>query len=356
MQRNNTPILIGTILFGLLALGATVMLLFRAPGPPSGEPTPGAPVPTPTPISQIKALIDIPPRTAITEAMIERGPVDSTKVPVGAITSISDVRDMITNEPIRRGEVIAMSSFTPRLKRVVDANIEIPLGFRAVAIYVEPDSTAAGLVDAGDKVDVIANHRLTWDKGPNQFIVGSAAYTTGRSIAQNLLVLAVDKSINRPKPTPVPAPAAVGPDGQPVAPAPAAPAPAEPPPPPPGTPPAKIRVLLAAPPALASRLVAANDQGMLHVVIRNPLDDDAAPSAPAQEFPSRLITIKPEEPKAAKAPQVPNFGELFKPTKVPQQPPMPLPGPQLPAPAPTAAEKDVTVIRGTEKTRVIVPQ
>ena len=337
MQRNNTPILIGTILFGLLALGATLMLMFRGSSTPT-VPTAG-PTPTPTPSTHWLAKIDIPPRTAVTPDMLESGPVDGGKVPVGAIASISEVRDMITNTTIKKGDPVTTSSFTPRLRRLVDANIEVPTGKRAVAIWVDPDQTAAGLVDAGDHIDVVVTHKLTWDKGPNQFIVGAVGFTEGRTIARNLVVLAVDKSIKAPPPTPTPAPAA-GPAGEGSG-APAVAPTAVPPPPPPGQA-VRTRVVLAATPLEAADLVAGNAEGTLHITIRNPLDDDVAPVPAAREHPSDVITILPRTEKTPVAIQIKQA-----PWPGPKVPPMP------PAPPPT---KSVTVIRGTEKTLVITPQ
>lgn len=373
-MKRNSPVLLATILLGILALGATAFLLFGPKAGPSG-PAPGgaqAAVPTPTPASLWVAARDIPPRSVLVPAMLRRDFV-SGKVPEGAIQSLDDVRGKITREPIGVGETVLKTSFTDRLRRAVDANIPIPNGYRGVALWVDPKQTAAGLVDVGDRIDVISTHKLGYEKGPNQFVVGATNFTAGRTIAQDLLVLGVDKSIEAPAPTPTPVPGA----------APAGPPP--PPPPPPPAPPAgptRTRLLVAALPETAARLVAANDQGLLHVTIRNPVDADAGQVPEAREYPSRLTTVLPPAPRnnaggragggAAERP-APNFDRplprlprpapQFQPLEpvAPVTPPVTVPRPDntggtgMTAPdAPTS--KEITVIRGTEKTRVIVPQ
>lgn len=343
-QRNNTPLFIGAIVFGLLALGLTFFLL-RGGGTPPPDQVAAGPTPTPKPTQQLVATRPIPPRTEITPDMVVLKDVQGA--PVGAVTEMSALEGRLTNAEIRQGEPLALASFTDRVDRAVKANIEIPPGLRGVAVYVDPTQTAAGLVDVGDRVDVIATHQLSLEKGPRQIVVGAAAFTSGRTIAQDLLVLGVNKSIEaEPTPTPVPA---GGVEGA--------------PPPPPSTRPdsgavAKTRVMLAATPAVAERLVAANAQGTLHLTIRRPTERDVEPSIPeAREYPSRLYTTPIERP-ASPAPMRevvrqppqprprPNFGE--KPGTTPAVFPTPLP--------PPPPDKEVTVIRGTEKTRVIVGQ
>lgn len=355
MQRNNTPVLLITIVLGVLALGATAFFLLR---PSAQPPAPvAAVVPTPTPAALWVAARDIPPRTVINSTML-RQDYQSGAAPSGAITSLDQVRGMITKEPINVGEPVLVASFTPRIHRQIDANIPIPPNMRGVAIYVDPDQTAAGLVDVGDHVDVVVTNRLTYDKAPRQYVVGALNFTTGRTIAQNLQVLGVDRSIKAPAPTPTPVP------GAPVAAA--GPPPPPTPVPPPATPGTRTRVLLAAPADIAERLIAANDQGTLHITIRNPMDGDAGAVPEAREYPSRVYT--------APAPPSASSGGGGRRTREPEMGPPPTftgPGPAtiptLPPPATgtgtggtgmgeEAASKEITVIRGTEKTRVIVPQ
>ncbi len=400
-MQKKPPILPIAIGLGVLAVGGTAFLLSRGPAaPPAPAAGPGTQValaaaPTPVPEMRYIANRDIPPRTVMTSDMLRRTSV-SGPMPPGAITSLDDVRGMITNKSIRSGDTITSDSFIMPLDRAIPANFTVPSGFRAVAIYVNPIQTAAGLVDVGDRVDVIATQKLSFDKQPNQFIIGAKEFTTGRTIGTNLLVLAVEKSLDAPvvKPTPMPAagaaPAAPGaaPAADGAAPADAA---APPAPPAPGAAPAdasakpegNIRVILAAPLEIASRLVAANEGGTLHVVVRNPLDGDAEGSPETREYPSRTITVRQPtngggsgNNSSGRGSRGGGDGPAFPVPELPpvtvsqntsSAPPMPMPVPASPSGGggmtmPSGIEpagppmRDVMVVRGTEKTRVIVPK
>lgn len=373
MAKNTVPIIIGAVLFGVLALGLTFYTLLSGSAPaPAPEAQTGnvaaAPIgPTST---YYKARRMIYPRTIITRDMLEESEGDASKVP-GAITNSDDIIGRLANETIQQNQVLTTQSVTTDIGRVIPANIAIPAGLRGVAVWVDPDQTAAGLVDAGDHVDVIATHELQLEKGGNQVIIGAAQFTAGRTIAQDLLVLAVDKSIQEYRP---PAPPAE--NGTPSTDPNAPPAPGQPGPQPAGQQPTRApgaenrtRILLAATPQVAQRLVAANTQGKLNLTIRNPGSRDQMPLPEAREYPSR-IAAGPAQ-KAPAAPDDSNDGDRPSRNRGSSEPPMM--NPVFPTPAPTpvppfrpdsggqatpapAPDKDVTVIRGTEKTRVIVPR
>ena len=369
MQPKLSPLLMATAALGVLALGGLgYVFLGNQGGASAPAPGAGAPAPTPTPVPSVQwvARYNIPPRTMVTADMLKRQTI-AGKVPDGAITDLSQINGEITNDTIPYGQTVTLAAFTPGVKRVIPANFMIPTSYRAVAIYVDSNSTAAGLVDVGDHVDVIAVHRLTMEKSKDQMVVGALQFSSGRLVGTDLRVLAVDKSLDAPPPTPTPVPP---PAGQ------AAPAAENAPPPTPTPPPAngdrgaasggKTRVVLAAPVDVATRLVAAGDQGALHITIRNPADSDNTASPEAREYPSRLVTHKEVTAQAhdigvsmAKGmkeglgpiPTMPPMGNIPLPPSTPMNiPVMPTPTPAGP---PTT---DITVIRGTEKTRVLVPQ
>lgn len=394
-MQKKPPILLLAVVLGVVAVGGTALLFSRGAQPTAPAPGAGTVVaaPTATPLPEIRYIAnrDIPPRSMITSDMMRRSAI-SGPMPVGAITSLDDVRGMITKNPIRSGDTVTRDSFIEPIGRAIPANFSIPTGFRAVAISVDPRQTAAGLVDVGDRVDVIVTQKITIDKGPNQFIVGAKDFTAGRTIGTDLLVLAVDESLNAPVPTPTPVPGAPSAAG--AVPAGGLPADAAPPPgdgaPPEirpannteGKPEGNVRVILAAPLEIASRLVAANDSGLLHVVLRNPLDGDAELAPETREYPSRTFTISPPGPKPASGGggggrSGNGGGSRDRSFAVPDLPdvtvrqtstgsPMPMP---IQASAPVAVDKggmsgasaessmrDVMVVRGTEKTRVLVPK
>lgn len=374
MQRN-TLALGGVVLFGLLAIIVTVMALRGGQQAP-----PPAQTQAPTSVTQWVAAREIPRRTRIERSMLTPRTIEGDKAVEGAITDPSDVVGKVVNATIPAGKVVTTTLVRDSVQPVTPAVMPVPVGLRAVAIWVNPDQTAAGLVDVGDRVDVVANHkiRVKTPAGDNGEIV------SGRTIAQFLEVLAIDRSIEvanaaNAQPTPGAAPGAPG-----------APPPAAPPPPPPGQE-KRVRIILAAAPAIAERLVAANQQGILHVIIRNPNDRPTLPVPEALEYPIRVAGDPQAAARAEKlreeqrqeerqlrqearadARQLRQMQMTARMTgggrnnasgaPMRPMPPMPVPNPfpnppggseQRP-PAPSS-EKEVTVIRGTEKTRVIVP-
>jgi hypothetical protein len=190
-------------------------------------------------------------------------------------------------------------------------------------------------------------------------------FTAGRTIAQDLEVLAVDRSIAEYHSTPS------TPDG--AAPAPGAPAPGAPGAQPEAQKPiqpdgqgGQIRVILAASPEVAQLLVTNDKQSELFLTIRNPNSRERFVLAENREYNKRSIS----ETAAAKTPAASENNNNARRDSGRPEPPM---GPMFPQPVPTpvppfrpdtgekstpppAPDKDVMVIRGTEKTRVIVPR
>lgn len=143
------------------------------------------------------------------------------------------------------------------------------------------------------------------------------------------------------------------------------------------------RVILAAPPVVAAALVAANEAGNLHVTIRNPNSRERFPIPETRQYPTRIVNV----PKRQTGGDGAGAGGAGTPrgggggggaesgNRVISNPfigPVTLPpattggggGAGISAPPPTgpvggvppaATGSEVTVIRGTEKTRVIVP-
>jgi Flp pilus assembly protein CpaB len=391
MQRNNRPIIIAAVVLGLLALLVPLILLRSGGDPAATGPNGAGPAPTQeTPQElQFVAIRDIPPRTLLTPALFRQE--EATEATPNAIKDLKEIAGQISNEPIYAGQALTAEQTTSRVRRVVPANIPVPPNARAVAIYVNPEQTAAGLTDVGDRVDVIATHKFALSGGGNQRVSGAATIAAGRVIGQNLLVLAVDASLAAPTPTPAPAPGT----------APAQPAPPAPPAaPPPGNPnqEPRTRVVLAAPIEVAARLVAAQEEGKLHVVLRNPASNEQFPVPEAREYPSRIVQMPSAAgPGARNAPNA--TGNTFRGMGQAAERPsrrrstddmMGGPSPSIPAPnvnqsvnvppAPVPfggggtrsgrgdvgagappepalpTDNEVTVIRGTEKTRVLVPR
>ena len=382
----NRPLIITLAVMGLLAVGLTAMTMMNS-GTPTSAPDPNlttvaTATPVPTKVKQVIALRDIPPRTIIKREMLMENEVDSGSVDPTSLSSMEDAVGKLSNSGVKRGEPLTISSVVVPLRRVVPANFEVPDGLRAVAVYVDPNTTAAGLIDVGDRVDVIATNKVTFKPQDTerykQVYVGIESYAIGRTVAQDLLVLAVDTSLQR-QPTPVATPTTSAVPGVPAPPAPAAPTPAVAAP--------KIRVLLASTTSVAARLIASQGQGELNLIIRNPNSREQAAPVEVREYPTRVVNI-PKRPtpnpnavarsfaNEMRDAQRSSSGEsnFVRPTDVPQLAPLPpanplsagtrpsggmmggggtMGGMGMPPSGPSGSE--VTVIRGTDKTKVTVP-
>jgi Flp pilus assembly protein CpaB len=381
MQKNKF-LIPALIVFGVLAIGLTAMSMMggnRTPAPEAPVTEVSTQAPAAAPAKQIVAQNAIPPRTVITRAMVNEEEGSSTQP--GAFSSINDVVGKLSSMPIDAGQNITSSMVTLPIQRQIPAGFAVPAGLRAIAVYVDPAQTAAGLVDKGDRVDVLATYKLTFEKQDTdyytQVMTGSKNYTLGRTVAQDLLVLGVDRSLLAPLPTPTPA------EGQTTTVGAGKTAEATPTPTP-GAGPQRVRVLLAATPAVCERLVAANDAGTLHLTIRNPTSREQAPLSDARESPIRVINVRKKTERANNTSSAPATAPLFPssrdrdmamapympsprqaPAPAPRIPPVQIPSgnrlpPQmmLPPAQPQSQERKsspVTIIRGTDKTDLNVP-
>ena len=374
MARNNTPIIIGAVLFGILALGLTLFVLSSSNSGPGQQTATSQATPAP-PRTQWVAQRTIYPRTIITRDMMVES--DNSNVVAGAIADPSDAVGLIASRIIRPGQPLTADSVTTPVARVIPANIPIPVGLRGVAVWVNPDETAAGLVEVGDRVDVIASHELTATKENDRAVIGATEFSTGRTIAQDVEVLAVDPSILQYVPT---KPATQAADGTTQPAAQATPIPGATPagqtPPPSAQQPNQrrfMRVILAATPVVAQRLVAANRGGQLHITIRNPNSRDRLATGEAREYPSRTVFLNTQararreklqdetrqryyalQDKSIEFEKERQL-KLLENQRVPPAIPNPS-GIGSTAGRQPSYNKEVTVIRGTEKTRVIVPR
>jgi Flp pilus assembly protein CpaB len=335
MQKSNQTAIIGVIIFGILAVGLTFYALTRGSAPPPTANTAATTDAAATPKSYFVASRQIWPRTRITRDMLLERQSDGHPIPANAITDPFQVVGKLANGIMQPGQVFTTGATVQPVTRVIPANIPIPTGLRAVAVWVNPKETAAGLVDVGDRVDVISTNQLKGKTATSD----SVEFTSGRTIAQDLQVLAVDKSINAPTANgaqPAPAAAPSGNNQQPE-----------------NSDASRTRVILAATPQQVQRITAANAAGTLHIAIRNPGDSMVLPTGESLEYPVHLIRTKtaPAASPPPAAPPVYNRNNVSGPY-------FPPPSTSLPPAVTTVTSpiNEVTVIRGTEKTVVTVPK
>ncbi|NSW54714.1 MAG: Flp pilus assembly protein CpaB [Armatimonadetes bacterium] len=157
------------IICGALAAFLAVVYL-------QGQKKPATPEPPKT-TEVVVPRVDIPARTVITEDMLSVITVkveDAPRLPVKTPQSIVGyvaVEDLTAQRPISHSQVMARGS-------AFGLSGMVPGGMRAVTVEVDPVTGVAGLLKAGDHVDVIA----TFEVG-DQFIA--------RTILQDIELLAL---------------------------------------------------------------------------------------------------------------------------------------------------------------------
>jgi pilus assembly protein CpaB len=127
------------------------------------------------------AKVDIPPKTKITADMVQEVKVPAEYIQPGAILELGGVVGVVARETIVAGEQITERRLVIAGKPVGFSGM-IPWGKRAVTVAVTEVTGVAGMIKAGDWVDVVA----TFDKQD----VGSH---TSQVVLQNIQVLAVNR-------------------------------------------------------------------------------------------------------------------------------------------------------------------
>jgi len=84
-------------------------------------------------------------------------------IPEDAATTIEDINDMVIRTRLSKGMPIQKSSIINKNKQNI---LTIPEGFKVVAIKVSGDDTMSGLLNPGDKVDVIGLFKRRNNAGP----------------------------------------------------------------------------------------------------------------------------------------------------------------------------------------------
>lgn len=107
-------------------------------------------------------------------------------IPEDAVTSMEEIADMIVLSRLSKGMPI-VSSQTVNEKEHTKNRLAIPEGFKVVAIKVAGDDTISGLLNPGDKVDVIGFFKKRDRDGQTQ--------TSSKTFLKALRVWSVDGSV-----------------------------------------------------------------------------------------------------------------------------------------------------------------
>ena len=102
-------------------------------------------------------------------------------IPEGAATTIEDIDSMLVNSRVGKGMPLLAGSMVHEKEAGI---INIPEGFKVCAIKVSGDDTIHGLLNPGDKVDIIGFFKKRGRSGQMQ--------TTSRTFLKGLRVFSVD--------------------------------------------------------------------------------------------------------------------------------------------------------------------
>lgn len=148
MRRSSRLILLLGI---FLAVGAFVLILFLGGGRgPSATPTPAV-------AHIVKAVVDIPQGTTITESMVTVEEVPLTEAPNDSFALPERVIGKTARQTVASGAYVPTAAIEGTAAAVVDIGKELSPGERAVALRFEndPSASVAYLVQPGDRVDLI---------------------------------------------------------------------------------------------------------------------------------------------------------------------------------------------------------
>ncbi|MCS7254832.1 MAG: Flp pilus assembly protein CpaB [Armatimonadota bacterium] len=177
-------LVVGIVLVVLLTFITFVYLRMRQPKPTKVE------VPQ---VDVVVASTYIPPGRPILPRHVELVRMQATHVPQDAVRKIDEAIMRMPLQPISRGDVIRKSILL--VPGSIARGYQVPIGERAVAIYVRAHNSTADVVMPGDIVDVFAIYEFTDESGNRR--------TRSSLLAQAVRVLAVDEIVETGEATPV---------------------------------------------------------------------------------------------------------------------------------------------------------
>ena len=126
---------------------------------------------------------DIPantPGSELAQGWLTTAEVSQRTVVPGAISNPDQVPSLVTSQAVYSGEQITLRRFASQAQLGIRSQLHGPL--RAISVGGSADQLLAGTLKDGDRVDLIANLKMTDEAGGNEsFAV--------RDVVQNLLVL-----------------------------------------------------------------------------------------------------------------------------------------------------------------------
>lgn len=131
-------------------------------------------------VEVVVATAAVPAKTMLSGEMVEVVRMPREFVPQGALPSLDTAVGKVTMVPLSQGEVVINTKLA--LENVKSGlSYHIPPGRRAITAVISPATAAGGLVEPGDRIDVVAT------------ISPENAEARGVYLLEDLLVLAIDR-------------------------------------------------------------------------------------------------------------------------------------------------------------------
>ena len=196
MRRYRTVIIL-LLLFAVPLGGAVLAARYLLPGTPA-KPVQAKPVPAPAPKPKKEALKilaaarDLPVGTLLrgedlTGVELPKEEVRRAHVVVKDASTVESLRGHAVREAIAEGAPLIRSAVVAPGQRGFLAAVLAP-GTRAATIQLGAGTSHAGLIDPGDRVDVILTARMRLDNKTESVFT--------RTILENVRVVAVDRQVD----------------------------------------------------------------------------------------------------------------------------------------------------------------
>ena len=189
----------------LVTLAITYGLLNLGRPPPTPEPVADAPpvpeVVTPETRAVLVATQHLPVGTLLGEADVIPEPLEVGRIPAGAIPEKDgdDIVGTAVRVPIDAGTPVLFTDLVHPGARGFLSLILSP-GMRAVSVNIEPATRDAGLIDPGDRVDVIftASAPSTDNFEVSDLLAGADGARLSRTLLEDVRVLAINRTVRPP--------------------------------------------------------------------------------------------------------------------------------------------------------------
>ncbi len=143
-------------------------------------------------VTVIVAARDIPAGTAaedvVAQSLLSRRKVERQQIVPGAITDVEQIDELVSTQPIYAGEQVTTRRFSPLEQQGIRGQLNGNM--RALQVAGDGTQLLAGILKAGDRVDVVAALRYkVSDVASGDGLAGDVERTASRIVLRDLEVL-----------------------------------------------------------------------------------------------------------------------------------------------------------------------